>query len=60
VAALITVSEETLAAVARHFWSQLWIVMDVDGVHIENVLSVNLSRPLNSKTPSTVMFSMCN
>jgi hypothetical protein len=37
-AAVISVSEETLAAVVRDFRRRLWIVLDADGANIEKFL----------------------
>jgi hypothetical protein len=37
-AAVISVSEETLAAVVRNFRRRLQMVLDADGAHTENVL----------------------
>jgi hypothetical protein len=38
-AAVISVSEETLATVVRNFRRRLRMVLDADGAHIENVFT---------------------
>jgi hypothetical protein len=38
-AAVISISEETLAAVLQNFQHRLQMVLDIDGVHTENVFT---------------------
>jgi hypothetical protein len=56
-AAVNSISEETLAAVVQNF--QLQMVIDADGAYTESVyFTVNLPLLLNSKTLNTVMFAV--
>lgn len=56
---MISVGEETPAALVQNFECWLQMVFDATGAHIKNVIViVSLPRVLNLEIPNTVMFAL--